>query len=330
MTVTAGSDADTVNDTVTLTHSAASADSDYDGNSITIASVTVTVTDNDTGNAAPTFNEGGSTTRTFNETIGDATVGTAADIGTPVSATDPDTGDTLEYRLEGTDRTKFTFDTSSGQIRTKSGQKYDYEAETSYSVTVRVVDSQGASDTIAVTINVTDQDEPPPVMNKPVVTATANSTTSLEVSWTAPSNPGRPRIGSYDLQYRVGSNGGFINGPQNQTDGSAAIGNLTADTSYEVRVRATNAEGDGVWSPSGTGGTTTITTDPPGVTVSPTALTVTEEDPRGESYRVVLDSQPTAEVVVTVAGHAGTEVTPDHDFHQVELGHGPDGDGYRQ
>ena len=51
-------------------------------------------------------------------------------------------------------------------------------------------------------------------------------------------------------------------------------------------------------------------TDPPGVTVSPTALTVTEEDPTGDSYRVVLDSQPTAEVVVTVVGHAGTEVTP--------------------
>ena len=263
-------------------------------------------------NAAPTFNDGGSTTRTFDETIGDTAVTSASDIGTPVSAMDPDSGDTLEYRLEGTDRTKFGINATSGQIRTKSGQKYDYEAETSYSVTVRVVDSQGASDTIAVTINVTDQNEPPPVMNKPVVTATADSTTSLEVSWTAPSNPGRPGIGSYDLQYRVGSTGDFSNGPQDQTGSSAAIGNLTADTEYEVQVRATNAEGDGVWSPSGTGNTgrTTITTDPPGVTVSPTALTVTEEDPTGESYRVVLDSQPTADVTVTVVGHAGTEVTP--------------------
>ena len=307
--VTAGSDADTVNDMVTLTHSAASADSDYDGNSITIASVAVTVTDNDTGNAAPTFNEGGSTTRTFDETIGDATVGTAADIGTPVSATDPDTGDTLEYRLEGTDRTKFGINATSGQIRTKVGENYDYEADSSYSVMVTVNDGT-VTVSSAVTINVTDQDEPPPVMNKPVVTATANSTTSLEVSWTAPPNTGRPRIGSYDLQYRVGSNGGFINGPQNQTGGSAAIGNLTADTEYEVRVRATNAEGNGVWSPSGTGQTNPEDTDPPGVTVSEAALTVAEEDPNGESYRVVLDSQPTADVTVTVAGHAGTEVTP--------------------
>ena len=223
----------------------------------------------ETANTAPTFDEGGSTTRTFNETIGDATVGTASDIGTPVSATDLDSGDTLEYRLEGTDRTKFGINATSGQIRTKVGEKYDYEARTSYSVTVTVNDGT-VTVSSAVTINVTDQNEPPPVMNKPVVTATANSTTSLEVSWTAPTNTGRPRIDSYDLQYRAGSNGDFSNGPQNETGSSAAIGNLTADTEYQVRVRATNAEGDGVWSPSGTGttGRTTITTDPPGVTVS--------------------------------------------------------------
>ena len=47
----------------------------------------------------------------------------------------------------------------------------------------------------------------------------------------------------------------------------------------------------------------------PGVTVSKTALTVTEEDTTGDSYTVVLYSRPTADVVVTVAGHAGTDVT---------------------
>ena len=306
ITVTAAQDGDAANDTAVLTHDPSGAD--Y--NSVSDVDLTVTVTDDETANAAPTFNEGGSTTRTFDETIGDTAVTSAADIGTPVSATDPDTGDTLEYRLEGTDRTKFGINATSGQIRTKVGESYDYEARTSYSVRVAVTDGT-VTVSSAVTINVTDRNEPPPVMNKPVVTATANSTTSLEVSWTAPSNLGRPRIDSYDLQYRVGNTGDFSNGPQNQTGSSAAIGNLTADTSYEVQVRATNAEGDGVWSPSGTGntGTTTIT-DPAGVTVSPTALTVTEEDMTGASYTVVLDTHPTASVTVTVAGHAGTEVTP--------------------
>ena len=48
----------------------------------------------------------------------------------------------------------------------------------------------------------------------------------------------------------------------------------------------------------------------PGVTVSKTALTVTEEGTTGDSYTVVLNTQPTATVTVTVAGHAGTDVTP--------------------
>ena len=48
----------------------------------------------------------------------------------------------------------------------------------------------------------------------------------------------------------------------------------------------------------------------PGLTVTPTTLTVAEEDATGDSYTVVLDTQPTADVVVTVAGHASTDVTP--------------------
>ena len=48
----------------------------------------------------------------------------------------------------------------------------------------------------------------------------------------------------------------------------------------------------------------------PGVTVSTTALTVTEADMTGDTYTMVLNIQPTANVTVTVAGHAGTDVTP--------------------
>ena len=46
-----------------------------------------------------------------------------------------------------------------------------------------------------------------------------------------------------------------------------------------------------------------------GVTVSKSALTVTEEDTTGNTYTVVLDTLPTANVTVTVAGHGGTDVT---------------------
>ena len=46
------------------------------------------------------------------------------------------------------------------------------------------------------------------------------------------------------------------------------------------------------------------------VSVSKTALTVGEEDATGGSYTVALIAEPTADVTVTVAGHAGTDVTP--------------------
>ena len=47
----------------------------------------------------------------------------------------------------------------------------------------------------------------------------------------------------------------------------------------------------------------------PGVTISESALTVTEQDATGATYTVVLDTQPTATVTITVAGHASTAVT---------------------
>ena len=140
-------------------------------------------------NTAPTFDDGTSTSRQFNETIGEATVTTAADIETPVAATDTDTGDTLEYTLSGTDAAKFEIITTNGQLQTKSGEKYSYETDTSYSVTVTVEDGNGGSDTIDVTLNVTDQDEPPLRPEAPTVRGpSGNSTTSLRVTMTAPDN----------------------------------------------------------------------------------------------------------------------------------------------
>ena len=57
--------------------------------------------------------------------------------------------------------------------------------------------------------------------------------------------------------------------------------------------------------------TGTITdNDGTGVSVSRTTLTVTEEDTTGGGYTVVLNTRPTANVTLTVAGHAGSDVTP--------------------
>ena len=99
-------------------------------------------------NRPPAFDAGPSTTRSVRD---DARAGT--DIGDPVRATDPDTGDTLTYSLEGTDAASFSIASTNGQIRTRAA--LDASAKSRYSVTVRVTDGKGGSDTIAVTINVT-------------------------------------------------------------------------------------------------------------------------------------------------------------------------------
>ena len=100
-------------------------------------------------NSAPVFTEGASATRSFNETLGNAAVATGSNIGMAVDATDTDAGDTLTYTLEGTDASRFDIISTSGQLRTQAGEKYDYEAKSSYQVTVRVEDSSGGSDTIS-------------------------------------------------------------------------------------------------------------------------------------------------------------------------------------
>ena len=174
-------------------------------------------------------------------------------IGSPVTATDNDAGDTLSYALEGTDAASFTIDASTGQISAASEGGYDYEAnKNSYSVTVRATDRFEASDTVDVTINVDDVDEPPVA---PTVSATAGSGTSLDVSWSAPGNAGRPAITGYDLRYRAGSSGSWTDGPQNESGLSATISGLSSGTGYQVQVRAKNDEGDGAWSSSGSGTT---------------------------------------------------------------------------
>ena len=177
----------------------------------------------------------------------------AQNVGAALTATDLDS-DTLAYTLEGADAASFDIASTSGQILTKAGVTYNHEAKSTYTVIVKADDGNGGTDTVTVTITVTDVNEPPGRPAPPSVSGTSGSSTSLDVTWTAPTNTG-PAIASYDLQYREGTSGSFTAGPQNVTGTSAAIASLMASRSHQVQVRATNAEGDGAWSGSGTGQT---------------------------------------------------------------------------
>ena len=236
--------------TATVSHAITTATTAYPATQ-SIASVTVAVTAVTPANTAPVF-ASDTLTRSVAENSASGT-----NVGAAIPAATDDDGDTITYTLEGTDAASFAFDASTRQITTTTGVDYDHEAKSSYSVTVKADDGNGGTDTVAVTITVSDVDEPPTAPGAPTVSATAGTTTGLDVAWTAPANTGKPAIASYDLRYRAGSSGDWTNGPQDVATTSSALTGLTAGTSYEVQVRATNAEGDSGWSAAGTGTTST-------------------------------------------------------------------------
>ena len=85
-------------------------------------------------------------------------------VGAPVTAMDADAGDTLTYSLSGTDAASFDIDGGTGQIKVGATTMLDYEAtQSTYMVTVTATDAAGATDSIDVTVTVTDVDEGMPM-----------------------------------------------------------------------------------------------------------------------------------------------------------------------
>ena len=118
--------------------------------------VTVTVTD---VNESPAFGE-----ETATRTIAENTA-TETNIGEVITASDPDVDATLTYTLGGGDAGSFEIVATSGQLQTMA--PLDFEAKSTYTVTVSVSDGQDADgntdtsidDTIEVTITVDNVEE---------------------------------------------------------------------------------------------------------------------------------------------------------------------------
>ncbi len=123
---------------------------------------TYTVTVTRALNTPPAFDEGMTTTRGVSENTA-----TGENIGDPVAATDPDSGDTRTYSLDAAGAESFDIVATTGQLQTKAA--LDYEDKSSYTVTVSVSDSKDdngdadvvTDDTITVTILVSNVNEAP-------------------------------------------------------------------------------------------------------------------------------------------------------------------------
>ena len=278
-----------------------------------------------TSNSSPVFINGASTMRAVDENSG-----ADVDVGLPVAATDAD-GHTVGYTLEGTDAGSFAIDGGAGQLTTKSGVTYNHEEKSSYSVTVKADDGNGGSATIAVTLTISDVDEPPDSPGASTVTVTGSTT--RKVTWTTPATTGRPPINGYDVRYIEASadetvDANWTDWPHSGTGTEANITGLTAVTDYKVQVKAKNNEGASDWSASGS--TSTNNTAPVFTQGASTGRSVPEnsaaetnigtaiaaEDPDGHSLTDSLGG-PRAGLfsIVSTSGQIQTKlgVTYDHE-----------------
>ena len=190
-------------------------------------------------NSAPVFTEGSSTTRSVPENTG-----SGVDIGSAVSATDPD-NDTLTYSLGGTDAASFSINSTNGQIRTSA--VLNYETKSSYSVSVSVSDG-ALTDTISVTINITDIDETAP-NRAPVFTEGNTAARSIAENTDAGTNIGAAitatDVDGNTLTYRLGGTDASsfsIVRTTGQLQTRAAL-DYGMKSSYSVTVSVSDAKG---------------------------------------------------------------------------------------
>ena len=105
-------------------------------------------------------------------------------VGKPVTAKDPD-GNTLGYTLGGADAGSFDIDVSNGQIIVSADVELDHETKPSHRVTVTATDPRGETDSITVTIHITDVDEAPKVTDPVKVIPYPENGTDAVATFTA-------------------------------------------------------------------------------------------------------------------------------------------------
>ena len=199
--------------------------------------------------ARPRFAEGESATREVAENTP-----AGSPVGNPVTATAGRRSPA--YALGGPDASAFLIDASTGQISTRAGVAYDHEVRPRYELAVEARAGEDVA-SIALTVLVTDVDEPPEAPRAPEVESV--TPTSLTIAWEEPGNTG-PRIDDYDVEYRAREDD-FLDAGHEGRARTARLADLESQTRYQFRVRATNAEGTGPWSELGEG--TTTRTPPP-------------------------------------------------------------------
>ena len=169
--------------------------------------------------------------------------------------------DTRTWSLTGPDAGLFAI-SSGGVLSTAAVLDHEESPIRSFAVDV---DDGTLSGAVPVEVTVTDVEEPPSVPDAPVVAAEGGMI--LRASWTAPANNG-PQIFDYDVRYRESIATGWIDQVHLDASTTSLFVVPKVGTTYEVQVRAKNAEGTSGWSAGGTG-STTATGDTSGTAPAP-------------------------------------------------------------
>ena len=266
-------------------------------------------------NAAPVFTSQ-PTTATVPENSADntAVMTGVTPVALTVTATDADAGDTISYTLNTEAAKLFAIDSDGAiTVDVAGGSALDHEGSGgSITVTVTATDDHGATDTHAVTVTIADVAEPPAAPAQPTVSAA--SSTSVTVSWTAPDNTG-PAINDYDVRYKVSTATDWTDHGFTGTGISTTISGLSPSTTYNVQVRAGNAEGAVNWSPTGSGATAANAA--PVFSSQPTTATVPENS--ADNTAVMTGVTPVALTVTATDANAADTITYSLDSESTKL-----------
>ena len=174
-----------------------------------------------------------------------------------VVAVDNDTDDNITgYAITGgTDQAFFDAITAAGVLTFDEAPNFedpeDSGTDNTYVVTVQATSGTGTREMTAtqtITVTVTDADEKSAKPDKPTLAKVTGSSTTLTATWTKPDLNGGPDIAGYDVAYREGTTGSWEDFSYVTSGLTTTITGLTADTSYQARVRTTNDELLSDWS----------------------------------------------------------------------------------
>ena len=317
VTVRAAHDDDAVQDpVVNIGHTLSGANSD----DVEVPGVEVTIIEDDSVGVTidPTtlsIDEGGSETYTVKldtQPSADVTVTISGHSGTDVSLSDTE----LDF-------TPGNWDTAQ-TVTVTAGEDDDATADTDVTLTHAVTGASeyaaiAADDVPSVSVTINEDDSAGVTISRTTLTineggsdtytVALNTQPSADVTVTISGHTGTDvSLSDTELDFTPGN----WNVPQTVTVTAGEDDDATADTDVTLTHAVTGASEyaaiDAATVPRVL--VTINEDDSAGVTISRTTLTIAEGD--SGAYTVVLDSEPTAEVTVTISGHSGTDVSLDY------------------